>query len=134
MVSIGVTKMVVTLKNNEFLSGEELRLSLCLYMDDFEICNPFGTSRKKHKLCGVYWILGNLQTVCESSLNSIYLALLCKSEDVKTFGYKKIFEPLLHDFATLIIHHSEIQSREVREGIFCLRTEELHHAHCSKCT
>lgn len=75
-------------KNNEFLSGEELKLSLFLYIDDFEICIPLGTSRKKHKLCGVYWlILGNLQTVCQSSLNSIYLALLCKSKDVKTFGY-----------------------------------------------
>lgn len=28
-------------------------------------------------------------------------ALLCKSEDVKTFGYKKIFEPFLRDLVTL---------------------------------
>lgn len=163
-------------KNNEFLAGEELRLSLCLYIDDFEICNPLGTSRKKHKLCGVYWILGNLLPVCQSSLNSIYLALLCKSEDVKTFGYKKIFEPFLRDLVTLeqqgvFIDHlgtfirgtvqcvvadnlgahglagfvesfsgdffcrfctatrSEIQSQEVKEGGFSLRTKELHHTH-----
>lgn len=54
-------------KKNEFLAVEELRL-LYLYIDDLEICNPLGTSRKKHKLCGVYWILGNLQPVCQSSL------------------------------------------------------------------
>lgn len=43
-------------KNNKFLSWEELRLSLLLYCDDYEICNPLGTSRKKHKvLLGVGW-------------------------------------------------------------------------------
>lgn len=47
-------------KNNVLLSGEDSRISLHLNIDDFEVCNPFGTSRKKHKLCAVFWILGNL--------------------------------------------------------------------------
>jgi len=88
-------------KNNPFFSGEDLRISLCLYIDDFEICNPLGTSRKKHKLCAVYFILGNLPPGSSSVLSSIYLALLCKSDHVKAYGYKKIFEPLLHDIVTL---------------------------------
>ncbi|KAG9264843.1 hypothetical protein AMEX_G21178 [Astyanax mexicanus] len=88
-------------KNNDFLSGEELRIAVCLYVDDFELCNPLGTSRKTHKLCAVYWVLGNLIPGSNSTLDSIYLALLCKSEDVKTYGYHKIFEPLLQDLVTL---------------------------------
>lgn len=36
-----------------------------------------------------------------SSLASIYLALLCKSDDLKTHRYRKIFEPLLQDLVTL---------------------------------
>lgn len=88
-------------KNNVFLSGEELRISLCLYIDDFEVCNPLGTSRKTHKLCAVYWVLGNLPPGSHSSLASIYLALLCKSDHVKIFGYHRIFEPLLQDLVTL---------------------------------
>ncbi len=88
-------------KNNDFLSGEELRISVCLYGDDFEVCNPLGTSRKTHKLCAVYWILGNLPLSCHSSLASIYLALLCKSDDAKTYGYHRVFEPLLQDLVTL---------------------------------
>jgi len=88
-------------KNNAFLSGDELRISLCLYIDDFEICNPLGTSRKTHKLCAVYWILGNLPPGSHSSLASIYLAILCKTNDVKTYGYNRIFEPLLQDLVTL---------------------------------
>lgn len=41
------------LKENPLLSGEDLSISLTLYIDDFEICNPLGTSRKKHNLCAV---------------------------------------------------------------------------------
>lgn len=57
-----------------------------LYVDDFEMCNPLGTSRKKHKICGIYWTLSNLPPGCHSSLSSIYLSLL---------------EPLLRDLAIL---------------------------------
>lgn len=47
-------------KENKFLSGEELRLSLLLCCDDFEICNLLGTSRKKNKVTGVYWVLADI--------------------------------------------------------------------------
>lgn len=59
------------------------------------------TSRKKHKICAVYWILGNLPTGCSLFLSSIHLALLCKSDDVKAYGYRKIFEPLVNNLITL---------------------------------
>lgn len=49
-------------KQNSFLSDQELRLFVGLYVDDFELCNPLGTSRKKHKLCAVYLVLSNLPT------------------------------------------------------------------------
>lgn len=32
-------------QNNKFFSVEENRVSLILYVDDFEVCNPLGTSR-----------------------------------------------------------------------------------------
>lgn len=44
----------LNLKNNPLLSGEELCISLGLYIDEFEICNPLGTSRKKHKVTAIY--------------------------------------------------------------------------------
>lgn len=33
-------------KENIFSSGENLKLSISLYVDDFEVCNPLGTSKK----------------------------------------------------------------------------------------
>lgn len=91
-------------KQNLFLSGEDLRIAINLYVDDFELCNPLGTSRKKHKLCCVYWVLGNLPPGYHSNLSSIYLAVLCKSDDVKTYGYGKVLEPLLQDLQVLEQH------------------------------
>ncbi|XP_034546085.1 uncharacterized protein LOC117817472 isoform X1 [Notolabrus celidotus] len=88
-------------KENPLLSGENQCISLALYIDDFEVCNPLGTSRKKHKLCAIYWVIANLPVKYRSSLSSIYLALLCRSVDAKTFGYENIVEPLLRDIKLL---------------------------------
>lgn len=35
-------------KLNELHANEEFSISLILYVDDFEICNPLGTSQKKN--------------------------------------------------------------------------------------
>lgn len=171
-----LSKMDNTFNKMIFFSETELRLFLCLYIDDFELCNPLGTSRKKHKICAVYWILGNLPPGSSSSLSSINLALLCKSDDVKAFGYQKILEPLVSDLITLeqqgvFVSHldtfvrgtvqcvvadnlgahalagfvgsfsgeyicrfctarrTDIQTKEVRDGVFPLRSEEQHCVH-----
>lgn len=88
-------------KANSFLASDELRISIKLYIDDFEVCNPLGTSRKKHKLCSVFWVLDNLPPGPHSALSSIYLAVLCKSEDLGKFGYDKVLDPLLKDLVIL---------------------------------
>ncbi|XP_058637761.1 uncharacterized protein LOC131543945 [Onychostoma macrolepis] len=87
-------------KNNEFFS-EEPRISLILYIDDFEVCNPLGTSRKKHKITGVYWALANAPPEVRSTLTAIHLSILCKAVDVKRFGYEAILEPLLKELSVL---------------------------------
>lgn len=87
-------------RENAFLSGNELRILVNLYADDFEVCNPLGTSRRKHKLCGIYWTLSNMPPGSHSSVSSIYLATLCKS-DVKAHGLDRILHPLLQDVKTL---------------------------------
>ena len=53
-------------KDNSLLTEEEFRIALFLYIDD-----PLGTSRKKHKLCAIYWVLGNLHSKYRSTLHSI---------------------------------------------------------------
>lgn len=88
-------------KNNTLLSENNPAISLILHVDDFEICNPLGTSRKKHKITAAYWVLANVPPLLRSSLTSIYLAILCKAEDIKHYGYRAVLQPLLRDLVSL---------------------------------
>lgn len=88
-------------KENTFLSSDELKIPLILYIDDLEIANPLGTSRKIHKICSVYWTLADLPSKYRSALHVIQLAALCKLADIQTFGYEKALGPLLRDLRTL---------------------------------
>ncbi|XP_076741620.1 uncharacterized protein LOC143419301 [Maylandia zebra] len=90
-------------RNNKLLS-QDCAISINLYIDDFEICNPIGTSRRKHKICALYWTLANLSLGCQSSLSSIHLALLVRSDDLKVYGYEAVLEPLISDLISLENH------------------------------
>ncbi len=89
---------------NPFLMAEKCRIVLTLYTDEFEIANPLGTSKKKHKMFSVYWVLANLPSKYRSSLHAIQLAILCKASAVKQYGYEKVLYPLVQDLKTLEKH------------------------------
>lgn len=85
-------------KENLLLNVEEFRIALGLYIDEFELANPLGTSKKKHNLCVVYWVLANLASKYRSALRSIQPALLCKVNTVREHGYQKL---CIHSFRIL---------------------------------
>ncbi|RXN05340.1 hypothetical protein ROHU_033485 [Labeo rohita] len=88
-------------KENRLLGDKDLAISLGLYVDEFELCNPLGTSRKIHKIVAMYWMVLNLPSKYRSSLHSIQLAALGKSDDVRFFGYEKFLDPLMKDVKCL---------------------------------
>ncbi|XP_065099819.1 uncharacterized protein [Paramisgurnus dabryanus] len=115
-------------QENQLLSeAGELKFSLILYVDDLEIANPLGTSRKIHKLCAVYWLLANLPSKYRSSLHVIQLALLCKVSDVQRCGYESILSPLLKDLQTLEQDGIFIETlgRCVRGTVLCVAADNL---------
>lgn len=87
-------------QENLLLSDGGEKLSIILYVDDFEIANPLGTSRKIHKVCRVYCTLANIPVKYRSVLHSTQLALLCNANDVRQFVYEKVFASLLADLKT----------------------------------
>lgn len=96
-------------------------------MDDFEVCNPLGTSRKKHKITAVYWVLANVPPLLRSSLTSIYLAILCKADDTKQFGYSIVLEPQLKNIGSLEEDNLYVPSlgKRVKGTVFCVVADNL---------
>ncbi|XP_053083781.1 uncharacterized protein LOC113541109 [Pangasianodon hypophthalmus] len=91
-------------KENRLLSGDEFTIALILYLDDFEIANPLGTSKQKHKMCAVYWVIANIPVKYRSTLNSTQVALLCNTSTMKQYGYEKVLQPLILDLISLEQH------------------------------
>lgn len=52
---------------------------------------------EKNKVCAVYWVIANLPIKYRSALSPIYLAVLCKSADLKNFGDGIALDALLKD-------------------------------------
>ena len=72
-------------------------VQLELYMDDFTLTNPLGTSSKKHKICAFYLTLGNIPHYLKSKLYTIQLVGLVQNFLIKQHGFHKILEPFLKD-------------------------------------
>lgn len=89
---------------SDFLMTEKFRILLTVYTDEFENANPLGTSKKKHKMFSVYWVLANFPSEHRCSLQAIQLALLCIASAVKQYGYDRILHLLVQDLKTLEKH------------------------------
>ena len=76
-------------QNHAFIRAHPDCLVFSFFMDDYEIVNPIGSHRKKHKLTGLYWLLLNIPNSYRSKLSAIQLLCIVKVEDVKQFGIKK---------------------------------------------
>lgn len=86
-------------------------VKLLLFQDAFEVVNPLGSAKKKHKILAVYFMLGNLYPWNRSRIHAIQLVLLCKESDFEFFGQEKVFAPLLEDIRRL-----ENGSCQLRDG------------------
>lgn len=53
-------------------------LGVILYQDSFEVVNPLGSGRKKHKILAVYLTLANILPFNRSSIDHMQLVLLCR--------------------------------------------------------
>lgn len=74
----------------EYTDGEQWKSHLLLcnhnnirvhfYIDEFEIINPLGVKRGKHKLTAEYFKLGNFHHRYTSKVEHIYLSILVKQK------------------------------------------------------
>lgn len=100
-------------KNNQFFKDHPNALQILLYQDSFEIVNPLGSARTKHKILGVYLTLGSINKYNRSKTNPIQLALICREKGLKFFGHQAVFQSLIKD-----LKHLEINGLTINNFIY----------------
>lgn len=112
-------------KSNGLFKSYPKSLRLILYQDAFEICNPLGSSKKKHKILGVYLTLGNFRPHLRSVVDNTLLVLLCKEVDLKHFGHDKIFHDLVEDLKKLENDGIQLHNETVKGTLYCITGDNL---------
>ncbi|XP_054772889.2 uncharacterized protein LOC129280926 [Lytechinus pictus] len=80
-------------------SKDDTAVTLILYQDSFEVVNPLGSGRKKHKMLAVYATLADIQPHNRSNIDHMQLVLLCREQDYKEFGASAVFGRLVVIFS-----------------------------------
>lgn len=101
-------------QSNFFNTNNKLQIQL--YFDDYTLTNPLASSSRKHKICAVYFQLGNIPHCFRSKLHTIQLVSLTNSAVVKHLGFSVVFEQLLID-----LHKLET------DGITITFENQIHH-------
>src|SRR6218665_357044 len=84
-------------------SRHRICLRLHFYTDEFEVANPLGSKKGKHKQVAFYFTIGNLPARFNSQLSHIHLCLLAKYSLLQKMGfsYNDILQPLINDLKIL---------------------------------
>ncbi|XP_064640806.1 uncharacterized protein LOC135495545 [Lineus longissimus] len=81
----------VVFKNHELFGTNPHAVPILLYQDAFEVVNPLGSAKNKHKILAVYATFGNLLPQNRSKIEPLQLVLLCREKDFKYFGMDVVF-------------------------------------------
>lgn len=86
-----------------FFTENPNALRLHFYLDEFEVCNPIGSKRGKHKVLAVYYIIGNLDSKYCSEMKFINLCLLVRYQHLQQFDphYAIVLKPLIEELEKL---------------------------------
>lgn len=118
-------------KSNTFFQENASCLKLILYQDAFEVVNPLGSAKRKHKLLAVYFSLLNLPPHVRSNVDHMQLVLLCREKDFKEFGHPKVFSELLADLKLLEENGIAMADESVVKGtLYCIAGDNLG-SHCN---
>lgn len=79
------------------MNGTDLIIPIVFYYDDMEVANPLGSKAGVHKQGAFYYNLKCLPPHISSSLRNIFLIMLCKSDDIKTYGFPTVCDKVITD-------------------------------------
>ncbi|XP_064462525.1 uncharacterized protein LOC135373219 [Ornithodoros turicata] len=101
------------------------QIEIMLYQDVFEVVNPLGPAKKKHKIVGVYFTLANFLKHFCSTRDHLQLTLLYRESLIKNFGADKVFAKLIADLKDLEHNGITIGNECFKGSIFCIIGDNL---------
>ena len=113
------------LKNNPLFNSQAKTIQILLYQDVFEVTNPLGSGKGKHKVLGVYYSLANFHPQNRSKIDPFQLVLLCNECHLRNTN-QSVFEPLISDLKILENEGVDLGFTEhIRGGILCIMGDNL---------
>lgn len=107
------------IKENLLLKHTASSLGIILYQDSFEVVNPLGSGKKKHKILTVYLILANILLHNKSNIHQMQLVLLCREQDYKYFGQDLVFGSYVKDLKDLELNGVSLPDSQLCMGTLC---------------
>ena len=109
-------------RSNKFFQENKKCLQIILYQDSFEIVNPIGSAKKKHKVLAVYMNIGNIPDHLRSHINTIKLVALCKEVD---FNHKQVYGKLVEDLKILEESGIEVNTNVIKGSLAFITGDNL---------
>jgi hypothetical protein len=104
-------------------------IKLILYQDAFEVVNPLGSAKKKHKVLAVYLTLGNIYPQNRSQIDQMQLVLLVRESDFKFFGQNAVFRVLVNDLKKIEQDGVLVDTKYIRGTVAMILGDNLG-SHC----
>ena len=90
-------------KGHPLFSIDRNAFQIVGYYDDLEVVNPLGSYVKKHKLGCLFFFLGNIRPQFRSTLKTIHLVAVGRTEDIQHYGTNSFLTPFVEDLKRLYL-------------------------------
>jgi hypothetical protein len=99
-------------RENKFFQENPSALSIMLYSDALEICNPLGARKGVHKIVNIYFTLLEINKSLRARTENFFLALMVKDADLKD-NRLQVYSRLIADLKHLETHGIQLQNGTV---------------------
>ena len=116
-------------KSHPLFSYDPYALQIVGYYDDLEIVNPLGSYIKKHKLGCLFFSLGNVRPQLRSTLKTIQLLAVGRTQDIQYYGINAFLRPFVEDLKQLYCNGISVsiggESRIFHGGLIAFLADTL---------
>ena len=88
-------------RTHPIFSTDKRAIQVIAYVDEIELCNPLGSSTKKHKLACLFFTIGNLRPNFRSRLKCIFVTAVASSIIINKHGMNSFLKPFVESMKTL---------------------------------